>query len=111
MRFVADPKMDAKNGPIWGVETEDLDATMINWQAGRSVSAHVNSEVDVVVTVLEGAGTLRIDAETFDISQGDVVVIHKGKEREITAGECGLRYLNVHKRRRGLMPTGVRPKS
>lgn len=110
MRFVSDPKLGAKNGPIWGAETDDLDATMINWQAGRSVAAHVNSEVDVVVTILEGTGILRIDSEIFEVSAGNVFVIGKGKEREITAGESGLRYLNVHKRRRGLMPTGVRPK-
>ncbi len=111
MRFTSDPRVEAKNGPIWGIETEDLDATMINWQAGRSVAAHVNSEVDVVVTVLEGTGILRIDSEIFEVSGGDVFVIAKGKEREITAGDTGLRYLNVHKRRRRLMPTGERPRS
>lgn len=91
-------------GALWGAETEDLNATLVRWGAGKGVGAHTNDEVDVVMTILEGAGVLRIDGDEQPVEPGMVIVIPKGTEREVRA-ETGLVYLNVHRRKRKLMPT------
>lgn len=94
----------------WSTETEDLDATLVSWASGGGVQAHVNDEVDVVMTVLTGAGWVRVGSERLTVEPGTVVIIPKTMEREILAADGGLIYLNVHKRRRGLMPRpGGRP--
>ena len=108
MRFRSNDHSESKIGPIWGVETEDLNATALNWRPGKSVAAHVNTEVDVVLAVLAGGGSLRIDGQEFDLAAGDVYIIPKGTEREVAAGSNGLRYINIHKRRRGLTPGAKR---
>lgn len=98
-------------GALWGTESEDLDATIVHWDEGLGVAAHVNSEVDVAMVVLAGAGKVRVEDESLAVSVGSVVVIPKGSEREVTAGEAGLTYVNVHKRKRKMMPNMVRPRS
>lgn len=96
------------NGAMWGTETEDLDATLVSWAAGKGVAAHTNREVDVVMVVLEGRGRVQRGEEILEVEKGQVVVFPKGIERSITADDR-LTYLNVHKRRKRLMPNGIRP--
>ena len=96
-------------GPIWGTETEDLDCTLLQWPAGHEMASHVNDEVDVVMTVLQGTGQLEVDEVKTLLKPGVVVVIPKGAARRIQADSKPFVYLNVHKRRRRLMPTGTRP--
>lgn len=94
----------AGQGALWGAETEDLNATLVRWEAGKGVAAHTNDEVDVVMTVLEGSGVVRIDDDEQPVEPGMVIVIPKGTEREVRA-TTSLVYLNVHRRKRKLMPT------
>ena len=96
-------------GPIWGTETEDLDCTVLQWPVGHEIARHVNEEVDVVMTVLQGTGQLEVDDAKTLLKPGLVVVIPKGTARRIKAETEPLVYLNVHKRRKRLMPTGSRP--
>jgi mannose-6-phosphate isomerase-like protein (cupin superfamily) len=97
-------------GPIWAAETEDLDCTLLQWNEGHEIAAHVNDEVDVVMTVLQGAGLIEIDGSKTILKQGVVVVIPKGATRRIQAETTPLLYINVHKRRRRLMPQTERPR-
>lgn len=89
-------------GPVWGTETEDLNATILEWRAGESTPAHVNDSRDVAVVVLAGAGTLELDDEERPLAAGEVVVVPKGSRRRIVAGVDGIRYATVHRRRGGL---------
>ena len=97
-------------GPIWATETEDLDCTILQWNDGYEISAHVNDEVDVVMTVLQGSGSIEIDGVTLPLRAGVVVVITKGKTRKLIAESTPFVYVNVHKRRRRLMPGNVPPR-
>ena len=36
-------------GARWGVETDDLNATLLVWAPGQGVGRHVNGERDVVI--------------------------------------------------------------
>ncbi|HEY0867904.1 MAG TPA: cupin domain-containing protein [Fimbriimonas sp.] len=93
-----------RNGALWGTECEDLDATLVSWQPDRGVDLHTNNEVDVVMVVLEGSGEVRRGDDSLSVGPGTVLVIPKGTPRQVSAGPDSLTYLNVHKRRRRLMP-------
>jgi mannose-6-phosphate isomerase-like protein (cupin superfamily) len=98
-------------GPIFGHETEDLDLTALAWAEGRGVGEHTNTEVDVAMIVLSGRGSILFGEERKEVGAGHLIVIPKGVLRSITALTSDFRYLNVHKRRKRLMPTlGGRPK-
>lgn len=92
------------SGPLWSTESEDLDCTFVSWQDGQGVVAHVNSEVDVVMIVLFGSGKATVGDEAIELSRGQVVLVPKGAHRSIHAVGDGLAYLNVHKRRKRLIP-------
>lgn len=94
---------------MFGREMEDLDATLLAWPQGHEIQAHVNAEVDVVTVVLSGSGVAQIDGAERALTAGSVLLIPKGAERSIRSTSDDFRYLNVHKRRKRLMPTLGRP--
>ena len=90
------------SGPVWGVATEDLNATLLAWPPGAGAPEHVNHERDVVLVVVAGGGSVWLDGVEHAVEAGTAVVIEKGSSRRIEAGGAGLRYLSVHRRRGGL---------
>jgi quercetin dioxygenase-like cupin family protein len=92
-------------GPQWGVETEQLNATILLWEKGHGLEAHINQELDVVLVVLEGEGEAFVEDETIRLRAGMVLPIAKGLVRAITATSERLTYASIHRRRPGLMPT------
>ena len=96
-------------GAIWGTETEDLNATLVRWDAGSGVATHTNAEVDVIMVVLQGQTTVVLDGVSVDLGAGDLLVIPKDVSRQVVAGSATLTYLNVHKRRRAMRPNMIRP--
>ena len=88
-----------RTGPLWGMASADLNATLLSWPAGHEVVEHVNAELDVLIVVLGGSGTALVDGETHDLAAGRALLIGRGTRRRITPGENGLRYLSVHRRR------------
>jgi quercetin dioxygenase-like cupin family protein len=89
-------------GPVWGTESEELNATILEWAAGEGTPEHVNAERDVAVVVLAGDGEALVDGEALPLRAGEVTVIPKGTRRRIVAGPDGIRYATVHRRRPGL---------
>jgi mannose-6-phosphate isomerase-like protein (cupin superfamily) len=97
-------------GPVFGTEMEDLDLTVLAWSENRGVEPHVNSEVDVVTVVLSGQGEAVVNGMNYELKLGQILIIPKGAERSIRSLSTDFRYVNVHKRRRRLMP-GIRKES
>jgi quercetin dioxygenase-like cupin family protein len=89
-------------GPVWGAESEDLNATVLVWPAGEGPPEHVNDERDVLFVVLEGSATLMLDGEPRELAAGDALIVEKGLRRALVAGAGGVRYLTAHRRRGGL---------
>ncbi|MGH2849828.1 MAG: cupin domain-containing protein, partial [Solirubrobacteraceae bacterium] len=89
-------------GPVWGVATEDLNATLLRWGPGEGVAEHVNAERDVLIVVIEGGGELSLDGTSVELVPDRAIVVRKGARRSVRAGDEGLRYLSVHLRRDGL---------
>ena len=86
-------------GPLWGMASTDLNATLLAWPAGHEVVEHVNAALDVLVVVLEGDGSAVVDGEVHELAAGRVLLVERGARRRIAAGDGGLRYLSVHRRR------------
>ena len=100
------------SGPQWAHECEDLDVTLLSWERGRRIEAHVNHEVDGVLIGVEGEGVITVDGTAHDVRPGVLLLIPKGCERGIESTSERFSYLSIHRRRRGLMPTlGGKPLS
>ena len=89
-------------GPVWGAESEDLNATILAWPAGEGPEEHVNVERDVVYAVFAGSLTLTVDGEPQELGAGEASIVAKGARRALVAGPDGVRYLTAHLRRGGL---------
>jgi mannose-6-phosphate isomerase-like protein (cupin superfamily) len=86
-------------GPVWGMASNDLNATLLAWPPGHEVAEHVNAELDVLVVVLAGDGVVTIDARPHELRAAQAILIERGCSRAIRAGAGGLRYLSIHRRR------------
>ena len=91
-----------RGGPEWGTATTDLNATLLAWPPGGGTPAHINSETDIVLVVLEGIAEIENDSTMTRVRAGEVVVLDKGVRRRVTAGPNGVRYLTVHRRRNAI---------
>jgi quercetin dioxygenase-like cupin family protein len=92
-------KVCETTGPQWGTATNDLNATLLSWNQGQEIAAHVNTEVDVIMVVVQGYGTLTLDGIEHKVHEGVAAVIPKGVERAVVAGSTPFVYLNVHRKR------------
>ncbi len=99
------------SGVCWSVESDDLDCNLVTWRGGEFVAEHVNAEVDVLFVILSGKGRLSVNGEWTDLVPGTVNLVIKNSVRSIAAGEEGIAYLSVHKRRKRLMPGDARSRS
>jgi quercetin dioxygenase-like cupin family protein len=95
----ADLAAGAGSGPLWGMASEDLNATLLAWPAGEAVAEHVNDQLDVLIVVLAGAVSVTIDDERHELRAPAALLVPRGARRSIRAGAEGVRYLSVHRRR------------
>ena len=102
-----EPALEGR-GPVWGAESEDLNATLLVWSASEGPPEHVNDERDVLLFVVDGTVTISIDGSGQELRAGEALIVAKGRRRSITAGPGGARYLSVHLRR---PPLQVRPRA
>ncbi|HEU5244982.1 MAG TPA: cupin domain-containing protein [Gaiellaceae bacterium] len=89
-------------GPVWGAASADLNATLLEWPAGKGPAEHVNEQRDVLYVVLTGSATLTVDGEAHELGVGEATIVDKGARRALVAGAEGVRYLTAHIRRGGL---------
>jgi hypothetical protein len=87
-------------GPVWGAESEELNATILEWPPGEGPGETV-SQLDVVYVVLAGSIVLN----GTEVRAGEAEIVPKGVRRSVVAGADGARYLTAH-RRRGLLRLG-----
>ncbi|HEV2060374.1 MAG TPA: cupin domain-containing protein [Solirubrobacteraceae bacterium] len=87
------------SGPLWGMASADLNATLLSWPSGHEVPEHVNEELDVLIVVLTGRGTVMIDGRPHDLGPGSAILVPRGVRRRIVASDSGVRYLSIHRRR------------
>jgi quercetin dioxygenase-like cupin family protein len=99
-------------GAVWAlrVRDRDLDANVIAIPPGGVIDAHAGPDLDVLIHVLRGSGSLTTEAGSLDLEPGALAWLPRRSRREFTAGPDGLRYLTVHRRRQALvLDTAARP--
>jgi hemerythrin-like domain-containing protein len=96
----------AGRGPLWGTAVEDLNATLLAWDAGEGPEEHVNAQRDVLYVVVAGGGLLTLDGDRRVVRAPTAFVVEKGRLRSLVAGADGIRYVTAHLRR---PPLQIRP--
>jgi uncharacterized protein (DUF2249 family) len=101
------------SGAVWKLQMRqrDLDANIIRLQPGAGIGAHDGPGLDVLVTVLDGAGQLTTELGTVELHPGALVWLPRRSRRQFTAGPDGLSYLTVHQRRQSLTLSTTAPKT
>ncbi|WP_243789652.1 DUF2249 domain-containing protein [Saccharopolyspora gloriosae] len=96
-------------GAVWAlpVRDRDLDSNVIQLPADGKIDAHAGPDLDVLIHVLHGSGTLRTEGGAVELAPGALLWLPKRSRREFIAGEAGLRYLTVHQRRKSLTIGGL----
>ncbi|WP_327640757.1 hypothetical protein OHB24_20910 [Kribbella sp. NBC_00482] len=100
--FVDDSSV--QSGARWALAEpgRQLDANLIHLRVGQRVDTHTEPDLDVVVVVIAGGGTVGTPDGEQALADGNVVWLPRGSTRNITAGSSGLSYLTIHRRRPGL---------
>ncbi|PRB72348.1 DUF2249 domain-containing protein [Arthrobacter sp. MYb213] len=97
------------DGAIWKLEPDarDLDANIIALQPHQEIGEHRGPDLDVLIHVFEGTGTLHTEIDSISLNLGDVLYLPARSRRHFVAGDHGLKYFSVHQRKKtlGLMPT------
>lgn len=91
-------------GVVWKLQPRerDLDSTIVVLSAGTEGDAHTGPDLDSLVHVVAGSGTLVTELGTVDLTPGLVLWLPRRSRRQFIAGAEGLQYLSVHQRRRAL---------
>lgn len=94
----------ASHGVQWRLEEpgRQLDANALSLAPGQRIDTHTEGDLDVLLVVVDGGGTLSTKAEPLSLAPGTLAWLPHGSTRSLTAGPDGLRYLTVHRRRPGM---------
>ncbi|MGW5917494.1 DUF2249 domain-containing protein [Nocardia fluminea] len=92
-------------GAVWTLpmRRRDLDSNIIRLAARGRIDAHTGPDLDVLIHVLDGTGTLTTEIGEIELTPGGLVWLPRRSRRAFTAGPDGLRYLTVHQRRQGFV--------
>ncbi|MFI8092225.1 cupin domain-containing protein [Streptomyces sp. NPDC086080] len=95
---------DTSAGALWRLEEpgRQLDANVVRLPPGHQVDTHREPELDVLLLVLAGDGTLTAPDGPHALSAGTLTWLPHGSTRRLAAGPGGLTYLTTHRRRPGM---------
>jgi len=93
----------AADGPRirWSVENQ-LQSNLVRLEPDAVVEEHTERELDVLLVVVDGEGTLHADGTEHRVVAPAVVVLPAGTRRAVVAGTAGLAYVTAHRRRTGM---------
>lgn len=102
----------ATTGVVWRLAEagRQLDANVLNLPAGTRIDTHAEPDLDVLVVVVAGSGTLTTDSASLPLTPGSVVWLPHSSTRSLTAAAGGLSYLTTHRRRPGMQIRRGRPR-
>ncbi|MET7292987.1 AraC family ligand binding domain-containing protein [Streptomyces griseoloalbus] len=91
-------------GALWRLAEpgRQLDANVVRLPPGHRVDTHREPDLDVLLHVLEGAGTLTGADGPHPLPAGTLTWLPHGSTRSLAAGPEGMTYLTVHRRRPGM---------
>ncbi|MEW2136497.1 hypothetical protein AB0892_07805 [Streptomyces sp. NPDC005409] len=93
-----------RSGALWRLEGADrqLDANLVRHLPGTGGAAYTEDEVDVMLVVVAGGGTLTLDGTPSPLAPGFLGLLPRGTSRSLLAGSEGLLVLTVHRKRRAM---------
>ncbi|MEV6795291.1 hypothetical protein AB0M87_25620 [Streptomyces sp. NPDC051320] len=103
------------SGAVWRLAESgrQLDANVVHLPPLQRVDTHTEPELDVLLLVVAGRGTLGTTKGSEPLGEGRLIWLPHGSTRSVTAGAEGLSYLTVHRRRPGMRighhPPGEQP--
>ncbi|MGA5525779.1 hypothetical protein [Streptomyces pseudogriseolus] len=91
-------------GALWRLAESgrQLDANVVRLPPGHRVDTHREPDLDVLLLVLAGHGTLTAPDGEHPLPTGALTWLPHGSTRSLSAGPAGLTYLTVHRRRPGM---------
>jgi quercetin dioxygenase-like cupin family protein len=91
-------------GALWRLAEpgRQLDANVVRLPPGQRVDTHAEPDLDVLLLVLSGDGTLDTVEGTRPLAEGTLLWLPHTSGRSLAAGDDGLCYLTVHRRRPGM---------
>ncbi|MGY0489225.1 cupin domain-containing protein [Streptomyces sp. WG-D5] len=91
-------------GALWRLDgaARQLDANVVRLRPGGGGGAYEETELDVLLVVVEGHGTLHRAGVDEELAPGTLVFVPRGERRAVRAGADGLVYLTAHRRRPGM---------
>ncbi|MFB7374113.1 cupin domain-containing protein [Streptomyces sp. NPDC056222] len=94
----------ATAGAVWRLAEpgRQVDANVVRIPPERAVDPHTETDLDVLLLVVAGDGTLVTSEETRPLSEGSLAWLPHGSTRGLVAGKRGMAYLTVHRRRPGM---------
>jgi quercetin dioxygenase-like cupin family protein len=99
-------------GVLWKLAEagRQLDANVVRLAPGGRVTAHSEPDLDVLLLVVSGDGVVGMGPadEPEQVAAGALLWLPHGSTRSISAGEGGLTYFTVHRRRPGMQ---IRPRT
>jgi quercetin dioxygenase-like cupin family protein len=101
-------RVAGSGGVVWSVSPSGLHVNLVVLDPGGAIAEHRNDDIDVLLVVVEGAGTVSIDGAVTAVSSTTAVLAPAGATRSIAAGSEGLRYLTIHAER---PPLSIVPRS
>lgn len=103
--ITADTTATDITGAAWKLEARerDLDSNIIALPPGGTIDAHNGPDLDVLIHVLAGCGTLVTELDEIELAPGALVWMPRRSRRQFVASGEGLRYLTVHQRRQALV--------
>ncbi|MFD8545521.1 cupin domain-containing protein [Streptomyces sp. NPDC059649] len=94
----------APAGALWRLAEpgRQLDANVVRIPPAGRVAPHTEPDLDVLLLVVAGDGTLLSADGSRPLAEGSLVWLPHGATRGLVAGAGGLSYLTVHPRRPGM---------
>jgi len=62
-------------------------------EPGQATTRHYHALTEEIYLLVAGGGTMELDGETRDVSEGDAILIPAGAWHELVAGADGARLL------------------
>jgi quercetin dioxygenase-like cupin family protein len=68
-------------GPIWSLNSEQLNINVLCFDTGEGIQPHINNEDDILIVIVEGEGALTLGDEDCPIRAGEATLIPRGVRR------------------------------
>lgn len=104
IREVITSRAPQSGGALWRLAESgrQLDANLVHLPPLHQIDNHTEPDLDVLLIVVDGSGMLAAAGTLTSLTTGMVAWLPHGSSRSLAAGDRGLSYLTVHRRRPGM---------